>query len=243
MAAITVLNKSNVPTGPFTREQVAEKLKSGEFSLDDLAFVEGLTAWTPLRDVLAKVDGAPPVPNSPAVTPSTFAPQAAAYSYAATMQPPSHLVYAGFWLRFVAIMLDGIIVGIPLFMVGVAAGAIYGFTLGQVHSVKFVEENGELNVSFVIMEIGLVLFSILVRWLYFALQESSAAQATIGKRVLGIRVIDMKGGRIGFGRATGRFFGKYISAMTLLIGFIMAGFTERKQALHDMIASTLVIRN
>jgi uncharacterized RDD family membrane protein YckC len=83
---------------------------------------------------------------------------------------------------------------------------------------------------------------ILGGWLYSALQECSSQQATIGKRVLGIKVIDLAGQRISFGRATGRYFGKIISGMIMYIGFIMAGFTDRKQALHDMMAGCLLVR-
>jgi len=72
--------------------------------------------------------------------------------------------------------------------------------------------------------------------------ESSVWQATLGKKTLGLRVTDLQGNRISFGRASGRFFGRIISGLTLFIGYIMAGFTEKKQALHDIIASCLVIR-
>ena len=82
----------------------------------------------------------------------------------------------------------------------------------------------------------------ILHWLYFALMESSTWQGTLGKKALGLEVTDLEGRRISFGRATGRFFAKIISALILWIGFIMAGFTEKKQALHDMIAGTLVIR-
>ena len=81
-----------------------------------------------------------------------------------------------------------------------------------------------------------------MQWLYFALLESSAKQGTLGKMALGIRVTDLDGNRISFGRATGRYFAKFISAIILYIGFIMAAFTAKKQALHDIIASTLVIK-
>jgi uncharacterized RDD family membrane protein YckC len=82
---------------------------------------------------------------------------------------------------------------------------------------------------------------IVVSWLYFAKMESSEKQATIGKKAMGIYVTDVNGQRLTFGRATGRFFAKIISSMVpLYIGFIMAGFTQKKQALHDMIAGTLV---
>jgi hypothetical protein len=85
------------------------------------------------------------------------------------------------------------------------------------------------------------LLGLVVGWLYFALQESSTAQATLGKRALGIKVTDANGRRIGFGRATGRFFGKILSGLVFAIGFMLAGWTERKQALHDFLAGTLVV--
>jgi uncharacterized RDD family membrane protein YckC len=84
--------------------------------------------------------------------------------------------------------------------------------------------------------------STVVGWLYYALMESSAKQATVGKMALGIIVTDLEGRGIGFGRATGRYFAKILSALILGIGFLMAAFTERKQGLHDMVASTLVVK-
>jgi uncharacterized RDD family membrane protein YckC len=72
--------------------------------------------------------------------------------------------------------------------------------------------------------------------------ESSQYHATLGKMLLGLIVTDDQGRPITFGRATGRFFSKLISRFTLGIGYIMAGFTQRKQALHDLIANTLVVR-
>jgi uncharacterized RDD family membrane protein YckC len=88
-----------------------------------------------------------------------------------------------------------------------------------------------------------ILLAIVGNWLYYACFESSSWQATPGKKVLNISVTDLTGTRISFGRASGRFFAKFISRLIPLgIGFILAGITERKQALHDMIASTLVLR-
>jgi uncharacterized RDD family membrane protein YckC len=58
----------------------------------------------------------------------------------------------------------------------------------------------------------------------------------------GMKVTDENGNRITFARATGRYFGEYLSALTLFIGYMMAGWTERKQALHDLLAGTLVVR-
>lgn len=120
--------------------------------------------------------------------------------------------YAGFWRRFAAFLIDGIILGI--------ISAILIFIFDQ-------------NLT--------TLAGVIIGWLYYALQESSERQATLGKTVLGIYVTDTEGRRISFLRATGRHFAKILSGLILLIGYIMAAFTARKQALHDMIASTLVL--
>lgn len=82
----------------------------------------------------------------------------------------------------------------------------------------------------------------LFTWLYFSILESSAKQGSLGKVVLGLKVVDYKNQRISFARATGRYFSKFISAAILMIGFIMVAFTAKKQGLHDMIAGTLVIK-
>jgi uncharacterized RDD family membrane protein YckC len=91
---------------------------------------------------------------------------------------------------------------------------------------------------------GIVFLSYwLIEWLYFAGFESSSWQATPGKKVLNLVVTDLSGARISFGRGTGRYFSKWVTQLIpVFIGYILAGITERKQALHDMIASTLVLR-
>jgi uncharacterized RDD family membrane protein YckC len=87
---------------------------------------------------------------------------------------------------------------------------------------------------------GLILFPFLP-WIYEAIMLSSEQQATLGKMAMGIMVTDLAGRRITFARATGRHFAKWISALILGIGFLMAAFSEKKQALHDMMAETLVV--
>ena len=129
--------------------------------------------------------------------------------------------YASFGKRFLAALLDGIILSI----INILVGFILGLILGR---------NGA-NIG------GLV--GILIAWLYYALQESSPKQATLGKQALGIVVTDLEGKPIDLVKATIRYFSKYISTIILLIGYIMAAFTEKKQALHDIIAGTLVLNN
>jgi uncharacterized RDD family membrane protein YckC len=95
-------------------------------------------------------------------------------------------------------------------------------------------------VAIILMSVGILMIA---TWLYFAWMESSETQGTLGKMALALIVTDMQGNRISFGRASGRFFAKIITGMVpLAIGYIMAGFTEKKQALHDIIASCLVMR-
>jgi uncharacterized RDD family membrane protein YckC len=86
------------------------------------------------------------------------------------------------------------------------------------------------------------LLALMLGWIYYASMESSSWQATLGKKILGLKVTDLSGNRITFARASGRFFGKILSGMILGIGFLMAGFTARKQALHDILAGCLVLR-
>lgn len=142
--------------------------------------------------------------------------------------------YAGFWLRFAAYLVDTVIIFlifIPLTLALAVASA----------SVTDGDDNGAMAL-FQLANMGLNLVSIVVTWLYSSLLESSSWQATIGKKAVGIRVTDMNGNRISFGKATGRHFGKLLSSLICAIGFIMAAFTEKKQALHDMLAGTLVVR-
>jgi uncharacterized RDD family membrane protein YckC len=155
------------------------------------------------------------------------------------------VAYAGFWLRFVAFLIDGVvalvafvILLIPLFIL-TGAGAV----LSKIGSDEDMSDNvgAALGFGFILGFIGIIL---VVSWLYYALSESSAWQATLGKKMLNLKVTDMSGQPISFGRASGRFFARIITKLIPLgIGYILAGFTEKKQAIHDMIASCLVLRN
>lgn len=162
-------------------------------------------------------------------------------------QPAPVVAYAGFWLRVVANLLDGFILGVPVGIVIVIL--ILSSGLGTfLHNLPNPPDPGEAagEAFGVALAIGIgvfILLAIVGNWLYYACFESSTWQATPGKKVLNIAVTDMTGARITFGRASGRFFAKFITRLIPLgIGFILAGITERKQALHDMIASTLVLR-
>jgi uncharacterized RDD family membrane protein YckC len=149
------------------------------------------------------------------------------------------VAYAGFWLRFVAWIIDRIVLQIASSILLLPFGASLGLRqFLRNHPPSSPEELFPLFTS-----MGRIfLLTIVLTWLYYALLESSVWQATLGKKALGLEVTDLAGSRIQFGRATGRYFARWLSVMTIGIGYIMAGFTEKKQALHDILAGTLVIR-
>ncbi|HET6400549.1 MAG TPA: RDD family protein [Candidatus Kapabacteria bacterium] len=152
--------------------------------------------------------------------------------------------YAGFWRRFLAWFLDALILGaviVPIAaMIGIGATGITGSHYYLMHGgdSQYYMGNHEFAAGSFFL---LVTLWFVIPWLYFALMESSKNQATLGKMALGLRVTDLDGRRISFGKATGRYFAKILSAMTLLIGYIMAAFTAKKQTLHDFVAGTLVL--
>jgi uncharacterized RDD family membrane protein YckC len=151
----------------------------------------------------------------------------------------SAVAYAGFWLRFVAWIIDRIVLQIASSILLLPFGASLGLRqFLRNHPPSSPEELFPLFTS-----MGRIfLLTTVLTWLYYALLESSVWQATLGKKALGLEVTDLAGSRIQFGRATGRYFARWLSLMTIGIGYIMAGFTEKKQALHDIVAGTLVIR-
>lgn len=147
--------------------------------------------------------------------------------------------YAGFWLRFVAFIIDIIVLGFVGFFLTLPFAASFGWGMFMRGRAPMSPEEW---MPFFSALWRVVLIRLVLNWLYFAFLESSSWQATLGKKALGLEVTDLQGRRISFARASGRFFGKFLSVLILWIGFIMAGFTARKQALHDILAGCLVIR-
>lgn len=165
--------------------------------------------------------------------PAAAAPPVAPAPYAAVAPAAA---YGGFWIRVVAAIIDAIVVRVVAWPIGMVfgLGGLAGMMGGFPHGAMGLHLLGG----------GLVLVLVIFgSWLYEAFMLSSPYQATLGKMIFGMRVTDPNGNRISFGRATGRHFVKWLSGMILCIGFIMVGFTERKQGLHDMLAGTLVRRS
>jgi uncharacterized RDD family membrane protein YckC len=150
--------------------------------------------------------------------------------------------YSGFGRRFCALCVDG-----PLRL---ALGLAIVFLPMRFLVLGLTTESGSTDPNYLWNTMPLLdkifvfafwlIASMVVPWLYTALQECSARRATLGKRLLGIQVTDLTGARISFGRASGRFFARLLP--TFGIGYLMMLFTSKKQALHDLIAGCLVLR-
>jgi len=171
--------------------------------------------------------------DRPASAVASAAVPAPAYS-----QPAPQFRYAGFWRRFVAMIIDGLVLS-PILLIMFASTGLFGLISGAGGD----RDRAALGAALfgIGIFLGLVIY-LAGSWLYHTLMECSRHQATLGKVALGIKVTDLDGNRISFARANGRFFGKWLSGAVMNVGYLMAAFTEKKQALHDILASCLVIQ-
>jgi len=157
--------------------------------------------------------------------------QAGMEGASASDEPGRAVGYAGFWRRLAAYIIDSIVALIAAYTVALAGALLIGLPGGE----RFEGPALTIAVTWIIASY------LIVPWLYWVLMESSSVQATLGKKALGIVVTDIEGRRVTFIRGTVRYWAKVLSLLTLLIGFILAAFTPRKQALHDIISGCLVV--
>jgi uncharacterized RDD family membrane protein YckC len=132
--------------------------------------------------------------------------------------------YAGFWKRFFAFVIDWLLLAGVFFLIDLLTGGLL---------FEPVEEEPWSIIS--------RMLGIAIPWGYYALLESSEHQGTLGKLALHIKVTNMEGERVSFLRASARHFAKILSSMLLLLGYLMIPFTSKKQGLHDLIASCVVV--
>jgi len=258
---ITVL-KNNIPWGPFSRAQIDEGLERGDFTLQTLAHAPGMTNWLPLEEVihvlepklppvpitrdlppvpmpsmeaiaLSKPLLAPPIPKSDPVIPKVPP---------LPVKPEVVLNPAPFFSRSIAFVIDCGILFVPLLVI-MGLSAVTTALRGWWESTdpETMHQQWELlsrNFHRLLWWVAIGL-----AWIYAAGLECSAWQATLGKRWMGIKVTDANGQRLGFPQATGRHFGKYLSALPCFLGFIWALFSSRGMAWHDRLADTRVVRD
>lgn len=234
--------------GPVTATDVREALASGRASSASLAWREGMAGWLPISQLGAELGMANPfgIPSPPQAPPELElaplpleAPRPMGWNEGNPYRAPdasvevrsnsTDIVYAGFVRRWAAYFLDSLVLGIPIVILAMVLGmAMTGSdVMAATQSYSF--------------QAVYYLLIFIAKPLYYAGMESSASQATLGKMALGIKVTDDAGNRLSFGHALGRWFAAALSYITLYFGFLMAAFTDRKRALHDMVASTLVV--
>jgi uncharacterized RDD family membrane protein YckC len=226
--------------GPYKEDDVRQWLRSGQVSPADLAWYEGLADWQPLSVLFPDaVSAAPPAAaagSNPYAAPAApLLPQ----TTAAALED-----YAGFWKRVAAYILDAIILYIPQVLIEKAFGGTAAKAALQQAILDGAGNPDAMmaaNAHYYGTMWPAMLLIMVVGILYFVVCESSAWQGTVGKLALGIRVTDLDGNRISFLKALGRYFAKFLSVIILGVGFLMAGWTRRKQGLHDMICGTLVL--
>ena len=143
----------------------------------------------------------------------------------------SQVSYGGFWKRFIAFMIDYIITIVLIMLFAFVAGLIFAL-----QGVDVKDPQTQMRFDLIVQGSGIIII-----WLYYALFEISSTQATLGKMFLGMKVTDLNGKKLSFFGATLRFFAKILSGALMLIGFIMIAFSKKKQGLHDIIASALVV--
>jgi uncharacterized RDD family membrane protein YckC len=221
--------------GPLTQDQIQQLYQQGDITDTHYVWTAGIPNWVPagqVRDhLVGPVASDPDSPNllhdlgldEPVVKPYTYTPGGGGYGGGGAVG-----MYAGLWLRLVAVCLDAIIftcvLGIPLAIVQTM----------MVDGMLLQPADWEALLNIILAVLNIVIY---------AAFEASPWQGTPGKKILRIRVTDLNGDRVSFARAATRNVTKILSTLILLIGFIMAGFTEKKQALHDMLAGCLVVRD
>jgi uncharacterized RDD family membrane protein YckC len=219
--------------GPYQEEQIKEWLRSGQLSRDDLGWYDGLADWQPLS-VLFPLDKPTPPPAPDVYAPPAPPPQAAS---------TTAFDYAGFWQRFGAWVIDVLVLIIPSMIVMYALGGMEAYK----HLMEQMQAGNDMAAALRQYEEatqGIQITTVVITFLYYVFFETSKFQATPGKLALRLRVTDLSGRRLTIGRAAARNIVRLASlvfGLIPLICYLAIAWTPRKQGLHDLMASTLVL--
>jgi uncharacterized RDD family membrane protein YckC len=218
--------------GPYKEDDVRQWLRSGQLSRDDLAWYEGLADWQPLSVLFP--DAADRAPAQAA----TVAPAPLPQITTVALED-----YAGFWKRLGAWIIDYVILLVPITIIALNMGAtaafehfltqIQGGTLPALAATEYAKAVRPASLA-----------ALVLGFVYYVIFEASKWQATPGKMLVGLRVTDLDGRRLGIGRSLARNAVRLVNVITALIPvicYLAVAWTARKQGLHDMLAKTLVL--
>ena len=246
--------------GPLSAEELAQRFHQGQLRLDTLVWRDGMAEWQPLRDfsgelalhqapaetfytpvdpmVAAQPGNEPALAESAARTDSPYAPPSATLTSDEAFYGGGEVVYAGFWKRVAAYLIDAFVIGMATQIVQlVVMGLFFGISASSMSNPETMFASG----TGILFLAALYLVPLAMNAAYYAAFHASSKQATLGKMAVGIKVVRTDGTRISLARGVGRFFATILSSLIMGIGFLMAAFTERKQGLHDMVCDTLVV--
>ncbi|MNK02077.1 RDD family protein [compost metagenome] len=255
--------------GPLSAEELRLRFQRAQISLTTLVWREGYPQWKPLSEAVDELqlqnlasaadnlgsgidlrgdytaidNGTAPLPGTGGGTHSPYtAPTASGYAEAVVVGG-GDVVYAGFWKRFAAATIDGVVMSAVLLLVFLVGMLMFGGMSNFMGGLSSPESSPGMALFIVL---GVYVVPILVQAAYFTLMHASERQATLGKLAVGIKVVRGDGQRLTTARSLGRwaalFFSYLISCgIAYLASGIMAGVTQRKQGLHDMVADTLVV--
>ncbi len=246
--------------GPVTAADLAALHTKGQLPAETLVWREGMSEWKPWREMIreviagdapgdaraeALVKAAEAAPDDGAYRPYAVAepspyapPQARVDANQGVVVAGGRVVYAGFWKRVAASFIDSFIATALSYMVQIPLMLVFGVGMAGLGG----SGSDPFGTGMGIAMIGLIyVVAIGIPLLYFSWMHSSANQASLGKMAVGIKVVRTDGERITFWRAFGRYFAYMLGGFTLGIGYVIAAFTDRKQAMHDMICDTLVV--
>lgn len=231
--------------GPVSEQEIVQLASTGVINASTLIWRDGLPDWQPVSVALPAALSTAPL-NAPQIG-GIAVPAAQKDLYVQQLREgvnpalPGAMEYAGFWIRFGAKFIDGLIFGFGLLVVMAILGAILHFSGLTVIPPDAADRNAPPPAGMIILIVIYYIAALLGRPAYNAILVAKY-ETTPGKMACGLKVVSENGSRVSTGKAWGRGFAELISGMTCGIGYVIAGFDDQKRSLHDHICSTRVIK-
>lgn len=237
--------------GPVSDSEFAQLLNAGTVKADTLVWKEGWADWRAYGSVAGSGTGASDADTAVCAVSGRRRPKSEMLEFEGRwvsiehkaeffqrlregVSLPRDVVYAGFWRRVGAKIIDSIIIGAVNFLVGMVLGAVLvGVAAGS-------DSSAAVGMA-LLVQVFIQLFGIALG-LGYCIYFTRKNDATPGKKAMGLRLLRADGSKLSKGRITGRYFSEWISSLMLLIGYLMVAFDkEQRRALHDRICDTRVI--